>query len=133
MGNQIDVVYLDKERISGNEVIASKIVGDVKGKRVIILDDLISSGSTINVATRAVEKHGGEVWAACATHGLFVGRATNNLEGVKRLVVADTIQPFRLDPKTWHDRLFLIPTAMMFAQAIRRTHEEGGSISDLLK
>ncbi len=133
MGNQIDVVYLDKERISGNEVIASKIVGDVKGKRVIILDDLISSGSTIAAASRAVEKHGGEVWAACATHGLFVGKATQHLESVKRLVVADTIQPFRLDAKTWHDRLFLIPTAMMFAQAIRRTHEEGGSISDLLK
>lgn len=133
VGNQIDVVYLDKERISGNDVIASKIVGDVEGKRVIILDDLISSGSTISVATRAAEKYGGEVWAACATHGLFVGRATENLKGVKRLVIADTIQPFRLDPQTWRDRLFLIPTAMMFAQAIRRTHEEGGSISDLLK
>ncbi len=133
LGNQIDVVYLDKERISGNEVIASKIVGDVKGKRVIILDDLISSGSTIAVAQRAVEKHGGEVWAACATHGLFVGQASRNLEKIQRLVVADTIQPFRLDPKIWRERLFLIPTAMMFAQAIRRTHEEGGSISDLLK
>ena len=97
VGNQIDVVYLDKERVSGNEVIASKVVGNVEGKRVIILDDLISSGSTISVATRAVEKHGGEVWAACATHGLFVGRATENLQGVKRLVIADTIQPFRLD------------------------------------
>jgi len=133
VGNQIDVVYLDKERISGNDVIASKIVGDVEGKRVIILDDLISSGSTISVATRAAEKYGGEVWAACATHGLFVGRATENLKGVKRLVIADTIQPFRLDPQTWRDRLFLIPTAMMFGQAIRRNHEEGGSISDLLK
>jgi ribose-phosphate pyrophosphokinase len=105
----------------------------VKGKRVIILDDMISTGGTIRVCAEAVEKHKGEVWAACATHGLFVGKSNKNLEGVPRLVVTDTIKPFRLDPEKWDGRLFVIPTAMMFAQAIRRTHEEGGSISDLLQ
>ena len=131
--NQIDVVYLDKERISGREVQGSKIVGNVEGKRVIILDDMISSGGTIALCAATVEKHGGEVWAACATHGLFVGDADKNLAAIPRVVVTDTIRPFRLDPAKWNGRLFQIPTAMMFAQAIRRTHEEGGSISDLLK
>ena len=45
----------------------------------------------------------------------------------------DTIEPFRLDMDSFRDRLHVIPTSMMFAQAIRRTHEGGGSISDLLK
>lgn len=131
--NQIGVVYLDKERITGDEVTGSKIVGRVDGKRVIILDDMIGSGGTIGLCVDAVEKHGGEVWAVCATHGLFVGRANEHLTRVPRLVITDTIQPFRLDPEQWKDRLHVIPTAMIFAQAIRRTHEEGGSISDLLK
>lgn len=133
MTNRVDVVHLDKERISGNEVVGSKIVGKVEGRRVVILDDMISSGGTISVAAEAVEKHGGEVWAVCTTHGLFVGNANENLQSIQRLVVTDTIDPFRLDYESWKDRLFQIPTAMMFAQAIRRIHEEGGSISDLLK
>ncbi len=131
--NQIGVVYLDKERVNGNEVRGSEIVGNVKDKRVIILDDMISSGSTIKVSVQAVQEHGGAVWAVCATHGLFVGDAAQNLKDVPRLVITDTIRPFRLDNPNWDGRLFVIPTTMMFAQAIRRTHEEGGSISDLLK
>ena len=131
--NQIGVVYLDKERLTGDEVTGSKIVGSVDGKRVIILDDMIGSGSTIGISAATVENHGGHVWAVCATHGLFVGRSNENLSEIRRLVITDTIQPFRLDQAKWKDRLSIIPTAMMFAQAIRRTHEEGGSISDLLK
>lgn len=131
--NQIEVAYLDKERLDGSNVQGSKIVGNVKGKRVIVLDDMISTGSTIKICVEAVEKHKGEVWGACATHGLFVGKANKNLDGLPRLVVTDTIRPFRLETERWNDRLFVIPTAMMFAQAIRRTHEEGGSISDLLE
>lgn len=131
--NQIEVAYLDKERLNGNRVQGSKIVGDVEGKRVIILDDMISSGSTIKICIDAIEKAQGTVWGACATHGLFVGKANENLDGLPRLVVTDTIRPFRLDAERWRGRLFVIPTAMMFAQAIRRTHEEGGSISDLLE
>ncbi|MGH7127333.1 MAG: ribose-phosphate diphosphokinase, partial [Planctomycetaceae bacterium] len=133
LDNRIGVVYLDKERVSGNVVEGSKIVGNVQAKRVIILDDIISSGGTLELSAQIVEKQGGEVWAACASHGTFVGTASERLARIPRLVVTDTIQPFRLDPAEWRDRLFVIPTAMMFAQAIRRTHEEGGSISDLLK
>lgn len=131
--NQIDVVYLDKERRNDGKVQGNKIIGNVKGKRVIILDDLVSSGSTVRVSAQTVEKRGGDVWAVCATHGLFVGNSNEQLSNLQRLVVTDTILPFRLEAENWKDRLFVIPTAMMFAQAIRRTHEEGGSISDLLK
>lgn len=131
--NEIGVVYLDKERLGEAEVRGSKIVGDVEGKRVIILDDMISSGGTVAVAAEAITKHGGKLWAVCATHGVFVGEADENLSGIDRLVITDTIAPFRLEESQSDSRLDVIPTAMMFAQAIRRTHEEGGSISDLLK
>ena len=131
--NQISVVYLDKERSSTGQVRGSKIVGDVSGRQVIILDDMISSGSTVALAADAVQQHGGEVWAICATHGMFVGRAKEHLANVGRILVTDTIVPFQVGGSPWDGRLTVIPTAMMFAQAIRRTHEEGGSISDLLK
>ena len=131
--NRIEVAYLDKERLDGSSVQGSKIVGTVEGRRVIILDDMISTGGTIKLCMEAVERHKGVVYAACATHGLFVGAANENLAGCPRLVVTDTIRPFRLDAEKWNGRLFTIPTAMLFAQAIRRTHEEGGSISDLLQ
>lgn len=129
----IDFAIFDKERISGSEVKGDKIIGNVDKKRVIILDDLIASGGTIKLCVQAVKKHGGEVLAVCATHGLFIGNAQSNLEGIQNLLITDTIPPFRLDQNTWKGRLHIISTARLFASAIRRTHEEGGSISDLLK
>lgn len=131
--NKIEVAYIDKERLSGGKVLGSKIIGNVKGKRAIILDDMIASGSTVSLAADAVQRHGGKIWAVCASHGMFVGKPDKNLKGIKRIIITDTISPFRLDYKKYEERLFVIPTTMMFARAIRRTHEEGGSISDLLK
>ena len=131
--NSVEVAYLDKERLNGSGVAGSKIVGQVKQKRVVILDDMISSGGTLKLCVDAVERHKGHVFAACASHGLFVGEKVHkNLAGIPRLVVTDTIQPFRLKEDKLEGTLHVIPTARMFAQALRRTHEEGGSISDLL-
>lgn len=129
--NQIPVYTVDKERLNGS-VRGGKIDGDVKGKRVIVLDDMISTGSTINLCVETVEKNGGELWAVCATHGLFVGQAAENLRKVPRLVITDTIPPFRLNKEEWTNRLHVISTTHLISQAIRRTHD-GGSISELLE
>ncbi len=131
--NAIAVAYLDKERVDGGTVRGNTVVGDVTGKRVIVLDDMIASGGTIRLCADAIERHGGQVFAACATHGLFVGKAAENLARVPRIVITDTIRPFRLETTPAADRLHVIPTAKMFGSALRRTHEEGGSISDLLE
>lgn len=127
------MAYLDKERVDGGTVRGNTVVGDVTGKRVIVLDDMIASGGTIRLCADAIERHGGQVFAACATHGLFVGKAAENLARVPRIVITDTIRPFRLETTPAADRLHVIPTAKMFGSALRRTHEEGGSISDLLE
>jgi len=139
--NQIDVAYVDKERKSdSNDVEGDKIVGDVSGKKVIIVDDMISTGGTLILAKKTIEKFGGEVWAAVATHGLFFGDAKERMQELPRVVVTDTC--FREEllkgdfPWTKKDasktELWIVPTAQMFAQAIHRTHEDGGSISELL-
>lgn len=130
--NKIQLAYVDKER-KGDKVEGSQIIGNVSGKRVLIHDDMIASGSTIQISCDAVESHGGEVWAVCCTHGFFTGEASKKLEKVKRLIVTDTIEPFRLDRDQWEGRLHVVSTAEMFAKAIRRIHEGSGSISELLK
>lgn len=132
LSNQIPVYPLDKERVSGNKVRGGQIYGDVAGKRVIVLDDMISTGSSIALCAETVAKQGGELWAVCATHGLFVGQAEENLKNIPRLIVADTIPPFRLNKADWNNRLFCIPTTHLVAQAIRRLNENG-SISALLE
>lgn len=128
----IPLAVFDKRRVEG-VVQGSRIIGDVKGKRVILFDDMIASGSTVAKASEAVEAAGGRIYAVCATHGLFTGDAQKKLSGVKRLVITDTIPPFRLDLAAWGNRLQIVPTARFVARAIRRTHEGGGSISDLLE
>ena len=126
--DKIGTAYVDKQRSNSGEVTGDRVIGDVKGKKVIIADDMISSGKTIRTAVDAVENHGGQVYAVCATHGLFIGKANEHLKDIKNLLVTDTIPSFRLNRPVQ-----LISTASLFARAIRRTHEEGGSISELLK
>jgi ribose-phosphate pyrophosphokinase len=127
----IEVAILAKHRTEKG-VTGSKIIGNVEKKQVIVVDDMIASGSTIDLCLKAIQAHKGETYAVAATHGLFIGKANEYLAGVKRLLVTDTIPSFRLDKEAFKGRLHVIPTALMFARAIRRTHEEGGSISDLL-
>ncbi len=111
----------------GKKVEAYGVMGDVKGKEVLLFDDMISSGKTLDVATTAIEKAGGRVRAAVATHGLFVGNANENIsklieKGVK-VIVTDTVEPFRLHPEI-RGKLSVIPTAQLFGEAIRCIHNE---------
>jgi ribose-phosphate pyrophosphokinase len=131
--NKIEVVHLDKEREHGGEAKGDTIVGNVKGKRVIIVDDMISTGKTIALCDEAITKAGGELWAVCVTHGLFVGKADEHLAKVKRIIVTDTIPVFQPSMVKLKDRINIIPTVRIIGQAIRRIHDEGGSISDLLQ
>ena len=93
---------------------------------------MIASGSTAIKAIDAIKQAGGSLYAFCATHGLFTGKAKENLAGVERLIVADTLPLNRFGDMNMNN-IHIVPTARLIAQAIKRTHEEGGSISDLLK
>jgi ribose-phosphate pyrophosphokinase len=125
----IDLPVMDKEH-AGRTIKGHKITGDVNGKLIVVYDDMISSAKTMYESLKAVEENGGEVWGIAATHGLFVGKANEYLKDVKRIIVTDTVHPFRLHPAIAVN-LKVISTAKLFAQAIRRIHEED-SISDLL-
>ncbi len=133
--NTIPVVHLDKERKSTGELDSTKgiINADIKDKKIIIYDDIIASGGTIKLCQESVEKYGGEVYAVCASHGIFTEKSNFNLSKLERLVITDSIPPVRLDLDQWKNKLFICKTSPLFAEAIRRTHYEGGSISELLE
>jgi len=130
-GGEVSSAFMEKQR-SGGVVSGDTLVGDVKGRVTVILDDLISSGTTIARAAQACAAAGAESVCAAATHGVFTGDASNNLslDALTKLVITDTIPVSGLEGKA-ADKLVILQSAPLLAEAIRRLHFEG-SIVDLL-
>jgi ribose-phosphate pyrophosphokinase len=118
--------FVDKRR-SGGVVSGDALVGDVRGRAVIILDALISTGTTIQRAARACREAGASRVYAAATHGLFHERANEIvldpvLDGV---VVTDTVPAFRLPSETVRTRLTLLDSSRLVAEAINANRADG--------
>jgi ribose-phosphate pyrophosphokinase len=131
----IDIACMDKLHTNNGEITGEGIVGNVKGKRVIIVDDMVSSGKTIYECARVAENAGAlSIEAVCATHGLFVGKANEYLDHpfIKRFVIADTIKPFRLSNEKVKNKLVVLDTTKLFSEAIMRINQNE-SISDLIE
>jgi ribose-phosphate pyrophosphokinase len=132
---EIDLACVDKLHTNTAEITAERIVGNVKGKHCIVLDDMISSGKTIFECAEASRKAGANsLLAVCATHGLFVGKSNEYLDlpFVQQFVITDTIKPFRLTNPKIKEKLVILESTHLFAEAIRRTHVSE-SISDLIE
>ncbi len=130
--DDIDIVIYDKVRTKG-KVTGSRIIGDVTNSDVVAYDDMISTGSTMVKAATAVEKGGGRVWALCATHGIFCGKANEMMNAIDtKIVISDTIRPFRLSKENLA-KTHIVDTSKMVADAVRRIHSGTGSISELLR
>jgi len=123
--------FMEKKR-SWGKVTGDAIVGEVEGSTVIIMDDLIASGKTLTRAARACRQQGARRVLAAATHGAFVFDANEALadENLESVVITDTIPPLRIESKAVKDKLTVLETAPMMADAIRRLHE-GGSLVEL--
>lgn len=133
LGRDVGSVFVEKYR-SWGVVTGGSVVGDVAGKAAVIIDDLISTGTTMTRAAKACRERGATRVFAAAAHGLFVGAASEVLmdPALERVVITDTVPPFRLDPAVARDRLVVLEAAPLLAAAIRRLHE-GGSIVELLE
>jgi ribose-phosphate pyrophosphokinase len=128
----IGAAFAEKYRSAG-VVSGEAFVGDVDGRVAIIVDDLISGGTTIARAAEACRKHGAQRVFAAATHGVFAASAGETLAAscVEELVVTDTIPPWRVVDGALRSKRVALGVAPLFAAAIRRLHE-GGSVSELL-
>jgi ribose-phosphate pyrophosphokinase len=133
LGREASGAFLEKYRSAG-VVSGEAVVGDVEGRIAIILDDLISTGGTIARAVAACRSRGARAVYAAATHGIFVGDAARMMAepGLERLVITDSIPPFRLDPALVRGKVTVLDTAPLFAEAIRRIHT-GGSVVELVE
>ena len=100
------------------------IIGDVKDKNVILVDDMIDTAGTLCNAAKAVQEIGGakEVYA-CATHGVLSGPAIERIEAspIKEVVLLDTI-PLTEEKKI--DKIVTLPVAPTFVEAIERIYED---------
>ncbi len=127
----IPSAFMEKYRSEG-VVSGEALVGDVGSRTVILIDDLISSGTTLSRAAEACRAKGAEQVFAAATHGVFVRKAARVLAdpALDGLVVTDSIPPFRLPKDLIGQKVTVLDVAPFFAEAIRRIHE-GGSIVEL--
>jgi ribose-phosphate pyrophosphokinase len=132
LGRPVAKAFLDKQRSSGR-VSGDIFAGDVAGRVAIVIDDLISTGTSMARAAAACRVHGATRVHLAATHGLFVdgSPALWREPAVESVVVTDTVTSAWLGPSVAANRLRVLGTARLFGEAIRRCHE-GGSIGALL-
>ncbi|MDH3582733.1 MAG: ribose-phosphate pyrophosphokinase [Phycisphaerae bacterium] len=126
-----ELAIIDKRRKSGSEVVSAHIIGDVKGRTVLMFDDMISTAGTICSAARLVMDQGANDVLALATHPVLVGLAMDRLEDapISRVVVADTI-PCDQRCDRLGGRLTVLSVAHLLGQAIHRIHHHQ-SVSSL--
>lgn len=132
LGRESNLAFMEKARAKGM-MRTGRLAGDVGGAAVII-DDLISTGGTLLQAAIACRERGATRVYAAATHGLFIGDSGKLLSGTEldKIIVTDSVPPFRLNRKLIVNKLVVLPAAPLFAEAIRRIHT-GGSLVELLE
>lgn len=117
----VDFVIVDKHRLSATQVEAAHLIGDVKGKDVLLADDMCTTGATLWSAAKACHEKGAKRIRAAVTHGLFVGRAAELLAEtpIERIYVTDTV-PFNAEIRKLKS-LCPISSASLFGQAVKCT------------
>ncbi len=123
--SDIPLAFLAKRRSAGVVSGGDAVVGPVAGRAAVIVDDLISTGATLARAAAACRAAGAVAVHGVATHGLFTGDAERVVTGVDfdRLVITNTVPPFRLSVAAVQARLRVLDAAPLLAEAIRRLHE----------
>ncbi len=114
----LEMVIVDKRREKANESEVMNIIGDVKGKDIIIVDDMVDTAGTMVKAAAALKARGATSVMAIATHGVLSGKAYANLdnEALDELCISDTLvtKP--------HDSITVLSVAPLFAEVIRRVY-----------
>ena len=113
------LAIIDKRRQKANECEVMNIIGDVEGKKVILVDDMIDTAGTICNAAKVLIERGAVKVYACATHAVFSGPAIERLkESVfTKIVVTDSIY---LSEEQRFDKLRILSASEIFAETINR-------------
>ena len=120
----IPLAIIDKRRPKANVSEVMNIIGDVKGKKCIILDDMVDTAGTLcNAAKALIEIGGAQSVTACATHGPLSGPAIQRIKDsvLEELVLLDTI-PVSEEKREECGKITVLPVAPVFAEAIERIY-----------
>lgn len=131
--NHLDapIAIIDKRRPKANVSEVMNIIGDVKDKNVILIDDMIDTAGTITQAADALKKFGAKDVYACCTHPVLSGPAIERIQNsaIKELITTDTIQ---LPPEKKIDKIKIMSVDNLFAEAIRRIYKNA-SVSEIFE
>ncbi len=131
---EVPLAIVEKRRIDSNRVVSLNLIGEVEGRRAILIDDIISTGATLIETLGLLEKEGAREIYAAFTHGVFAKGALERIREVirsggsplRRLVVTNTI-PL---PSGGDDIIDCVAVGGLFAEVIRRIHEHR-SVSEI--
>jgi ribose-phosphate pyrophosphokinase len=115
-----DLVICDKYREKANQIAGMTVIGNVEGRDVILVDDMVDTAGTLCRAADIIMEKGATSVRAICTHPILSGKAYENIENsaLTELIVCDTIPLKQSSPK-----IKVLSTAKLFARAIRNTHE----------
>jgi len=115
----LDMVIIDKRREKANHSEVMNIIGDVEGKDVILIDDMVDTAGTMTHGANALKEAGATSVMACATHGVLSGPALERIKSsaLDELIITDTI-PFKKECK----KITVLDTSELFAEVIRRVY-----------
>lgn len=133
-----EFAIIDKRRLSGEEVRLTHVIGDVEGRDVLMVDDMISTGGTICEAAHVLKAKGAGRIVVAATHAVFAGNAVERIaeSPIERVITTNTIPRFSLDGKDRFerisDRVEVLCVSKLFANAIHHIHHNQ-SVSALFR
>jgi ribose-phosphate pyrophosphokinase len=127
-GRPIAFVHKTRDPDVANQVVANRVVGDVAGRTCLLIDDMITTGSSITQAAELLFDNGATDVIIAATHGVFAAPATDRLKNsrVSETIVTNTL-PIR--PEQEFDKLTVLSIAPMIAKAIKEVFEDGSVTS----
>ena len=119
-----DLAIIDKRRPRSNEAQVMNIIGDVKDRSCVLVDDMVDTAGTLCSAAAALKQHGARLVVAYCTHAVLSGNAVANIENsvLDELVVTNTI-PLN-DAATACSKIRQLSIGELIAESIRRVHEE---------
>ncbi|MBI4610818.1 MAG: ribose-phosphate pyrophosphokinase [Candidatus Rokubacteria bacterium] len=117
------LAIIDKRREGANVSLFMHLIGDVKGREAIIIDDMIDTGGTLIQAVDAVKREGARRILACGVHPVLSGPAIARLEGspLEEVIVTNSIP---LGPEKRLAKITVLSVASLLSEAIRRIHDE---------
>ena len=127
----LPIAIIEKRRPKANVSEVMNVIGDIDGKNVILIDDIIDTAGTIAKAASVLKNFGAKKVYGCATHGVLSGPAIERIRDseLEKFIITDTI-PLPEEKKT--DKIEIVSVAPLFAEAIKRIHDNE-SVSKLFE